>query len=390
MSLRIILVLLAVPLFLLLAAVNSLLLYREESSDMEAGLRGEALAAAVTVAEFAREAPDPFTDLAEPHRLAALRASTGKIPGLKALYLVEPGRPPLSLLDRPIESPRIIAAPSRPEIVGTWNDKHGRPLISAIAPAGRGAMVVADIDARPLVRMTFHLKRLSIALVAGSAILAVLLGLFVARRVTREIRRTRAIIETRAAADGDTLSILEVRELADAIQLIDKSVTDELAHFSGKPPADSNEGITALRARHFPDVSESHGGVALSIRTLATAAPGSFHVHKAGKTGFLIALGEVGGDPAQAFASAVALRDFVAAGTAEDFEQRLELASSAFGVTQGTGVVSRPDAVFALRGSRDAMPGYAARNPGLDPDALTGDLALLFPDAGIIVAVKAV
>mgnify|MGYP006920609042 CR=1 FL=1 len=100
MSVRIILILLALPLFLLLATVNGMLLYREESRDMEEGLRGEALAAAVTVAEFARETPDPFTSLVQPHRLAALRASTGNIPGLKALYLIEAGRPPLSLLDR--------------------------------------------------------------------------------------------------------------------------------------------------------------------------------------------------------------------------------------------------------------------------------------------------
>ena len=45
MSVRIIIVLLALPLFLLLAAANSLLLYQQEVDDVEQGLRGEALAA---------------------------------------------------------------------------------------------------------------------------------------------------------------------------------------------------------------------------------------------------------------------------------------------------------------------------------------------------------
>lgn len=388
MSVRIILILLALPLFLLLATVNGMLLYREESRDMEEGLRGGAIAAAVTVAEFARETPDPFTSLVQPHRLAALRASTGNIPGLKALYLIEAGRPPLSLLDRPIESPRIVAPPDRPRIVGAWHDKAGRPLISAIAPAGRGAMVVADIDAEPLARMTFHLKRLSIALVAGSATLAILLGLVIGRRVSREFQRTRAII---AARDGgsshrDALSIREVRDLADAIELIDTSVTDELARLVGKKLIAPDSGIAALRARLFPDIAERHAGVTLSVRTLPGAAPGSFHVHQRCEAGFRVALGEVGGDPAQALASAVALRDFVAAGPVEQFEQRLTLASRAFGVTHAIDVITARAGVFALRDPQRAMPGYAARNPGLDPETLTADLALLFPDAGIIAA----
>ena len=390
MSVRIILVLLALPLFLLLVAVNSALLYREESRDMEAGLRGEAIAAAVTVAEFVRESSDPFADLVQPHRLAALHASTGNIPGLKALYLVEPGRAPLSLLDRPVASPRIVAAPARPEIVGPWQDKAGRPLISAIAPARRGAMVIADIDAEPLARMTFQLKRLSIALVGGSAVLAILLGLVVGRRVSREFRRTHAIIAAQEGGDrdDDALSILEVRDLADAIRLIDRSVADDLARLGDKRLIDPGSGITTLRARHFPDVTERHAGVTLAIRTLPGAAPGSFHVHSRCENGFLIALGEIDGDPAQAFAAAIALRDFVAAGPAEQFEHRLTLASRAFGVTHAIDLISARDGVFALNDTDRGMPDYAARNPGLDPEALTADLALLFPDAGIIAAMK--
>lgn len=388
MSVRLILVLLALPLFLLLAGVNSLLLYREESRDMEADLRGQALAAAVTVAEFARESDDPFADLAAPHRLAALHAATGNIPGLRALYLVQPGKAPLSLLDRPVASPRTIAAPARPRIIGGWEDEAGDPRISAVAPAGRGAMVVADIDAGPLERMTFHLKRLSAGLIAGSAMLAILLGLVVGRRVSREFQRTRAIITAHGATGGDdSLSIVEVRDLADAIQLIDRSVADELARLEDKRLIAPGSAIAALRARHFPDVSERHGGVALSIQTLADAAAGSFHVHQCGEGGFLFAAGEVGGEPAQAFAAAVALRDFVTAGPTEEFGERLALAAQAFGVTRGGEPIALCEGVWTLHGPQPAMTDYAARNPDLDADALTADLALLFPEAGIIAAV---
>ncbi|KRB82267.1 hypothetical protein ASE00_09265 [Sphingomonas sp. Root710] len=391
MSVRIILVLLALPLFLLLAGVNSLLLYREESRDMEAGLRGQALAAAVTVAEFAREAADPFADLAQRHRLAALHASTGNIPGLRALYLAQPGRAPLNLLDRPLITARKITAPARPEIIGTWEDAAGDPRISAIAPAGRGAMVVVDIDARPLARMTFHLKRLAVALVGGSAVLAILLGLVVGRRVSREFRRTRAIIAAHGADDDDdSLSIVEVRDLADAIQLIDKSVTDELARLEDKQLIAPGSAIAELRARHFPDISEHHGDAALSIRTLPGAAAGCFHVHQRCETGFLLAAGEIGGEPEQAFAAAVALRDFVGGGPVGQFGERLALAKKAFGVTRGGEPITLGDGVFALHGAQAAMAGYAARNPGLNADALTADLALLFPETGIIAAVTAV
>lgn len=392
MSVRNIIVLLALPLFLLLAAVNSLLLYREETKDMEAGMRSQALAAAVTVGEFAKASPDPFADLARPGRLAALHAATAQIPGLDALYLTRPGQPPFSLLDRPIPTPRRGPAPLRAAMIGTWQDSLGRPLISALAPAGHGATVVADIDARPLARRIYHLKRLSIALIAGSTALAILLGLTVARRVTRELRRARAIIDAHGD-DGDDrlLKIREVRDLADAIQLIDKSVASELERVGGRSTGDPAVGIRALRQRYFPDVSTRRGGLEISIRTLPDASAGCFHLCKAHDGGYVIAIGEIGGEPVRALASAIALRDFVATGPAEDFRKRLERAADAFGVskwiTQTWRKEDHPEPI-ALRDGSAAVTTYARRNPDLDPDTLTADLAILFPDAAIVAAGK--
>ena len=392
MSVRTIIVLLAVPLFLLLAAVNSLLLYREETKDMEAGMRSQALAAAVTVGEFAKASPDPFADLGRPSRLAALHAATAQIPGLDALYLTRPGQPPFSLLDRPIPTPRRGPAPLRAAMIGTWQDSLGRPLISALAPAGHGATVVADIDARPLARRIYHLKRLSIALVAGSAALAILLGLTVARRVTREFRRTRAIIDAHGdIGEEGLLKIREVRDLADAIRLIDKSVESELERASRPATGDPAVGIRALRQRYFPDVSAQRGGLTISIRTLAGAPAGCFHLCKAHDGGCIVALGEIGGEPVRALASAIALRDYVATGPADGFLQRLERAADAFGVSKWTTQSWRRDdnpEPFALHDVSGAVTTYARRNPGLGPDMLTADLAILFPDAAIVAAGK--
>lgn len=385
MSVRIIIVLLALPLFLLLAAVNGLLLYEQEIADMEQGLRGEALAAAVTVAEFARDAGDPFAELGERRRLAAMRAAGAKIPGLDALYLASPDGRILNLLDRPAIVRYSLKPPPRPIIIGNWRDDARAPLIAARAPAGRGYVAVADIDARPLTRRAFHLKRLSIAFVAGSAALAILLGLIVARRVTREFARTRAIIEARGdGMPGDRLGIIEVRDLADAIGLIDKSVTGELARLERGGAPGPEAGIHILRARHFPDVSTSVDGVALSIRALPRAAPGAFHLHR----NAMVVIGEVAGEPAEALAAAIALRDYVNAGPAEDFDRRLDLAAQAFGASVIRAIpLSQPIAI-ALHDEAGAIGTYRERNPDLDPDSLTADLAVLYPDAGIIVAAR--
>lgn len=390
MSVRIIIILLALPLFLLLAGVNSLLLYREDTMDMEAGLREQALAAAITVAEFAKASPDPFVSLARPHRLRALRSAARDIKGLDALYLSRPGASPLNLLDRPPITPRQGAVPTRAIVLGTWHDAQGDPHITALAPAGQGAMVVADIDAEPLVRRVLHLKRLSIALVLGAMTLAILLGLIVARRVMREFRHIRSIIGAQGASADQSLAIREIRDLADAIRLIDASVADELERLGDRAGGDPATGIAAARAQHFSDVDESLGGVRLSIRTLPDAPSGCFHIRMARDDGHIIAIGEIGGDPAPALAGAIAVRDHVRAGAPEQFEARLAAAGKAFGVIRATTIVATPGeaSVLALNAPAGTLRDYAERNPGLDPDALASDLAMLFPDAGIVVAAK--
>jgi hypothetical protein len=391
MSVRIIIILLALPLFLLLAAVNSLLLYREDTMNMEAGLRAQALAAAVTVAEFARTAADPFADLARPLRLQAVRAAGRDIKGLDALYLSRPGQPPLNLLDRPPVTTRQDSAPARAMVLGTWHDAAGRPHITALAPAGQGAKVVADIDAEPLIRRAFDLKRLSIALVAGSLALAILLGLFVARRVAGEFRRLRAIIDAPGGAGGrQALAISEVSDLADAVHLIDASVAGELERLGGPAIGDPAIGIAAAQAKYFPDIAETVGDTQLSIRTLAGAPPGCFHLHLPRDGGAIVAIGAMDGAPAEALAAAVALRDHVLAGAPQQFEARLAAAGAAFGVLRASSFAVTPGetCVRALNAPSGALRDYAERNPALLPDALASDFAILFPDAGVIVAAK--
>jgi hypothetical protein len=393
MSVRIIILLLALPLFLLLAAVNSLLLYREDTANMEAGLRNQALAAAVTVAEFVSNSPDPIAYLAEPRRLAALSRVNKEIAGLDALYMTSPARPPLNLLASPIPDMRRDVPPDKAYVLNTRVAAGGRHLITALAPVGRSMVVVADIDAGPLARRAFQLKRNSILLIAASAILAMLIGLILAHRVIGEFYRTRAIIDSRGDHARDRpLRIREVRDLADAVRLIDASVASELERLGKSREGDPAIGIAAARARHFPDISIDHRGVALSIRLLPNAPAGAFYACKAVENGVLFAVGEVAGEPAAAFASAVALRAYLVAGPADEFIERLSFAARVFGTTKADfrelhagsgGFIS-----LCLNGNGGAMRDYAAHNPELDPDGLTTDLAALFPDAGIILVAR--
>jgi len=389
MSVRSVIILLALPLFLLLAGVNGLLLYDEETKDMQAGLRGEALSAAVTVAEFARQARDPFAELAEPGRLAALRDATAKIPGLAALYLTrQDGR--LLVLSGAAPGRRDhLPVPARAMVVSDGTSADGDPLITALAPAGRGTMVVADIDAGPLARRTFHLKRLALGLIGGSAALAVLLGLIVARRVTREFDHIRAITAQRATtANGTPLGIREVRDLADAIGLLDKSVADELERIARRSGGGLAEGIAAVRARHFPDLTLSQGGIELAIRVLPDAPAGSVPVAVAGEDGWKLALGEAEGPPAEAVAAAIAARELILAGSPEAFTERLDLAARSFGIVWRVQAEGLTGGVFVLAGDTAAIAAYAARNPGLAPTELVGDLAILFPGSGIVAALR--
>lgn len=391
MSVRTVIILLALPLFLFLAGINSALLYDEETRHMEAGLRGEALAAAVTVAEFARQADDPFAELGEPGRRAALRDAAHKIPGLESLYLSRPGGPLLNLLDTPPIVREGLAVPGKARIVSDWTDAHGDPLVAAIAPDGHGAMVVAEISAEPLARRTFHLKRLSAMLIAGSAALAVLLGLIVARRVGRAFSRTRAIIDARGGTDDDAaLGIREVRDLADAIGLLDKSVTSELRRLARRPEGGLDEGIAALRERHLPGIARVERGIALSIRPLPKAPAGAVHVALPCDDGWAIALGEAGGEPAAALAAAIAARDHVVAGPPSAFRDRLDLAARAFGVEWRVVATGVSEGAFALAADPAMVEGYRALNPGLSAEALTGDLAILFAESGIVAAIRPV
>lgn len=389
MSVRITILLLALPLFLLLAAVNSLLLYREDTANMEAGLRNQALAAAVTVAEFARNSPDPIAYLAEPRRLAALSRISKEIAGLDALYVTSPARPPLNLLASPIPHMRRDALPDKAYVLNTRVDAGGRHLITALAPVGHSMVVVADIDGGPLARRSFQLKRNSILLVAASAVLAMLIGLSLAHRVTGEFHHIRAIIEARDDHKRDRpLRIREVRDLADAVRLIDTSVISELERLGKSREGDPAIGIAAARARHFPDISLDHRGVALSIRLLPNAPSGAFYACKAVENGVLFAVGEVAGEPIAALAAAVAMQGYLLAGPADEFKVRLSFAARVFGATKfdfgehhvGTGSFI----CYGLNGNGAAMRDYAARNQKLDPDALSADLAALFPEAGII------
>lgn len=389
MSVRAIIILLALPLFLLLAGVNSFLLYDEETRHMESGLRGEALAAAVTVAEFARQSADPFADLGQPTRVAALRDASRKLQGLEALYLLRPGKLLLNIDGQPPVLHERLKLPDRAEVISGWENARGEPLVVALAPDGHGAMAVAVISAEPLERRAFHLKRLLIVLIAGSAGLAVLLGLILGRRVGREFSRTRAVID--AGGDVGTMAgrgIREVRELANAVGLLDKSVASELECLARRPDGGLEDGLLALRRRHLPDIDALSDGTAIAVRFHPEAPAGSIAVVQPGPDGWNIALGVADGEPAAALAAAIAARDHILAGPAPAFRDRLDLTAQAFAIDWRVTATAVQDSAFGLTGDPTAFSAYAARNPDLSAEALAGDLAILFAESGIVAAVR--
>lgn len=390
MSVRAIIILLALPLFLLLAGVNSFLLYDEETRHMESGLRGEALAAAVTVAEFARQSADPFADLGQPARIAALRDATRKLPGLEALYLLRPGKLLLNIDSQPAILHDRLHLADRAEVISGWENARGEPLIVALAPDGHGAMVVAAISAEPLERRAFHLKRLLIVLIAGSAGLAVLLGLILGRKVGRAFNRTRAVIDAGGTVDDGSAGrgIREVRELAKAVGLLDKSVASELERLARRPEGGVADGVSALRRTHLPDEDRLSDGIALSVRLLPEAPAGSVAIVQPGEGGWNIALGVTEGEPVAALAAAIAARDHVLAGPAAAFPERLDLAGHAFGVRWNVIATAVRNGAFGLAGDPATISAYADRNPDLSAEALAGDLAILFAESGIVLAVR--
>lgn len=396
---------LVVPLFLLLAAVNGALLFYSERSEAAQGLESQALAAAVTTAAFAAANDDLAKAMAAPQRDAALRHAAASIRGLDGLYVVAPGQPPQRIAgegdNANIEG---LTAPTRPVALPIRTDAEGHPVATALAPADRGRFVIAQIDAAPLFAQVAGLKRLIAGLIVLAGAVGLVLAWVVASRITRELARNSAMIEA-IRTDGPTLdveglAIRETRDLANAVRLMRTSVAGRVARGDRELAArdrlrDEAGSVDAYRETAFAPLASDAGGQAVAVRMLGDAPAGSFYALAARDGRGALVLGECAGDtPATALARALAARRY--------FERRMLEDAAEHCVARGREafVLSRvvwrtwseaapplpDDRSLALLDDDNAAraAAYVRRGAGLAPVALRDDLAVLLDADGVL------
>jgi hypothetical protein len=403
MTIRRIFLALVAPLFLLLAGVNSALLYAWELAEAEDGLERQAIAAAVTTAAFADAHDDLAAALADPVRDAGLREAARAVPGLVSLHVLGREGDLKAVYGAPLPQAGL-SRPAKAVALPVRTDAEGRRLVTGLAPLSDDRFVAAQIDAEPLFDEMNELWRLITGLVIGAGLLGLALALAIARGLTRELDRAGAMIEAirtdAPAGEPEGFRIRETRDLALAVRLMRTSVAGRLARGRRELARRDRERdeAAAARAQHdvaFPALSVCAAGAALAVRPLGLVSPGMFYAlcvegERAG-----LALGECAGEtPAAALAQALAAQRFLAARLLEgDSAEWIAEAQAAFGATRvdwrvwstaapATGVLSLLDANNAARAAA-----YGERAVGLTPDAVVADLAALLDADGLVAAV---
>jgi hypothetical protein len=403
MSIRSILLALVAPLFLLLAAVNGGLLYVWERAEAQKGLESQAIAAAVSAAAFL-EAPGAAERLlADPVRMAGLRAAVDSAEGLEGLWILPADGTPLRLAGVARDpGVGIEDSGAAPQATGVRRDADGRRHVLGRAPLGDGGAVVARIDAEPLSTRLLELQRLTAALVVGAGLLGLILALWVAGAINRELRWNSAQI---AAVDENALDrppdfqIRETRDLGAAVRLMRASVAGRMARsrreLSRRDRARNVTGsIQALRPELLPDVSAEAAGAIVAARLSGQADAGRFVALAGSGDRGAVVLAEAGGDSPEArLAVALAARRFLETRLLEGTPaERIEEARVLFGLERIawrawssdeplTGleviVLADPEATARARA-------YVATAQGLKPEEVVADLEVLLSLDGAI------
>ncbi|MBL8554964.1 MAG: hypothetical protein JNL41_11850 [Phenylobacterium sp.] len=403
MTVRRTFLLLVVPLFLALAAVNGALLYVWEKTEARRGLEGQAIAAAVTTAAFAAGSDDLAVTLADPRRAAALAEAAASIEGLEGLYVVDPEGTETAIAGRaPHVSKRRIGMPTAATVLPVRTALDGRRIATAVAPAERGRYVIAEIDAEPLYARLAKLRRIIAGVVAGAGAVGLALALSVAGRIDRELAVNSALIASDdAAAEAAALSIRETRDLANAVRLMRTSVSGRLSRSARELALNDRRrteavAVAAYRAEALPPVVATAAGVRVAVRALGAAPAGAFAALCVVEDRAALALGEAAGDgAAEALAMALAARGFFERALLDgDPAARAEQGRAAFGLdrvawTAWTAGSPPPQTLGLLDGDNDARAAaYARQTPGLAPEAVLDDLAALLEATGMVAVLR--
>lgn len=409
MTVRRLILLLVVPLFLLLAGVNGALLYSWELREAERGLEKEAIAAAVTVAAFAEDPGVLVQSLETPARAAAFRAAAAQVKNLRALHIAaEDGRIRRIAGPAGVSPPASLSRPTKPVAHLEPDATTGRSVMVAAAPAGRGGFVVAEIDASPIEARKTVLRRALLGLFAGAGLLGVLLAGFVGARIVRELDRSGVALEairTNAPLeDVRDFRIRETRDLALAVRLMRASVSGRLTrgrHELERRDRQRTEATATLayRDRAIPPTVATAAGAEVAARIMGEAPPGCFHVLCVDADRGALILGECADDsPAAAFASALAAtRYFSARLLAADPAASVAHATAAFGIVRCVWTCWSTEApptearTLALLEPEVAakLSTYAQRAGDMPPHAVLDEAQTLLSPTGMVAIVRA-
>lgn len=407
MTIRRTFLLLLAPLFLLLAGVNGALLFVWEQAEARRGLENQAIAAAVTTAAFVAGGHDLVQALADPQRAAAMRTAASKVTGLHGLYLLGADGRAVRLAGAGGD-PGRFAAPRAPVALPIANDASGHSLATALAPAGPGRFVVAQIDAEPLAAQVSGLVRTVAFLIAAAGLLGVVLAWSLASRIARELGRNSATIsalraDSPGADDAEGFRIRETRDLALAVRLMRTSVSGRMARGRYELARRDRErgevrAAAAYREAAFPPLATDAAGISLAARIVGEAGPGSFHALCVDGDRAALVLGECAAEtPASALALAIAAQRFFTERLLDGaVEARLEQGRAAFGLTRVAWAqwsadqpVAAARMVALLDGDNTARAdAYLARAEGVAPDAVIDDLAVLLRPNGVIAVLR--
>lgn len=405
MSIRRTFLLLVVPLFLLLAGVNAGLVYFWERAEAERGLESQAIAAVVTVAAFA-DAHELELALTDPVRRSGLTDAAQHVTGLTSLYLVDPGGRITQLVGNPPPGGRVpFARPDKPAALPIEVDTHGHHRVTGLAPVDGGGFVVARIDAEPVFERMDHLVRLLAALIVGAGLLGLVLALWIARRIVRELAGTSAMIEAirtdAPSGDAEGFRIRETRDLALAVRLMRTSVQGRMArgrHELARRDRERDEAASAA-AHHeavFPAQALEAAGAAVAVRRLGRPTTGAFYALALDGARAGLVVGECAGEaPAEALAQALAAQRFFEAhlleGAAED---RMSEARAAFGAERlawatwsASAAPSATSVTLLDHADAQRAEAYVRRAEGVTPAEAAEDLAALLTGQGLVVVV---
>jgi hypothetical protein len=403
MTVRRTFLLLVVPLFVALAAVNGALLYAWEKAEARRGLEAQAIAAAATTAAFAAGADDLATALADPLRARALAQAAASIEGLDGLYLVAADGTETPIAGRAATVTRHqIGMPRAATVLPVRLAADGRHIATAVAPAAGGRFVIAEIDAEPLYDQLAALQRIVAAVVAGAGAVGLVLALRVAGRIGRELSVNSALIASEAAtARAAGLSIRETRDLANAVRLMRTSVSGRLSRSARELALNDRQrseagAVAAYRAEAMPPIAARAAGVEVAARALGSAPAGAFAALCVADGRAGLVLGEAAGDgPAEALAMALAARGFFERSLLEgDAAGRVEQARAAFGLTRvawaaWTAAGEAPATLALLDGDKgERAAAYARQAGGLSAEAVLDDLAALLDADGMLAALR--